>query len=428
MQKYFRNLLKRYISFYISDENSVLELDPIGEPILKETKLHRIGTLKSFHGKRRLQNSRINFLILNGNVHYNRDIQGYFEEIRTMIDDRTRLVIIFYNSLWKPVFMIAKSIGILRMPYEINWITRQDMNNFLCISGFESVKSDRRILVPIYIPIISLFLNRFAAALPVFQILSLVNFSIARPIPHKKKIIESVSIIVPARNEEGNIKNLLKRIPAMGPHDEIIFIEGHSTDATWKEIQSAKTYNEKNKKILAIKQTGTGKGDAVRSGFKLASNEILMILDADLSVSPEDLPKFYRAIQNGYGEFINGSRLVYPMEKKAMRFLNMAGNKFFASAFSFLLGQKIKDTLCGTKVIRRSDYMEIEKNRSYFGNFDPFGDFDLIFGSARIGLKVVEVPIVYRERIYGQTNIQRWRHGWLLLRMVLFAAARIKFI
>jgi glycosyltransferase involved in cell wall biosynthesis len=236
-----------------------------------------------------------------------------------------------------------------------------------------------------------------------------------------------VSVVVPARNERGNIEVLVQRLPLMGPHDELIFVEGHSDDGTWEEIQRvAAAYSARS--IRCLRQSGHGKGDAVRLGFAHARREILMILDADLSVEPEMLPRFYRAIADGVGDFVNGSRLVYPMEQRAMRFANLLGNKFFAAAFSFLLGQPLKDTLCGTKVLRRESYEAIARNRTYFGEFDPFGDFDLLFGASRQALKIVELPVRYRERIYGSTNIRRWAHGWLLLRMTFFAARRLKFI
>jgi glycosyltransferase involved in cell wall biosynthesis len=256
----------------------------------------------------------------------------------------------------------------------------------------------------------------------------MLNVLIARPAERPADWRPSVSIVVPARNEAGNIDNAVRRLPRMGPDDELIFIEGGSSDDTWTRIEEAVARQSPGLRIVAAKQDGKGKGDAVRKGFAMARNEILMILDADLTVPPEDLPKFYAAITRGTGEFINGSRLVYPMEGGAMRFMNLLGNKFFAAAFSFVLGQRFKDTLCGTKVLRRSDYERIAAHRSYFGDFDPFGDFDLIFGAARMGLKIVEVPIRYRDRTYGTTNISRWRHGAILLGMLAFAANRLKFI
>jgi glycosyltransferase involved in cell wall biosynthesis len=182
-----------------------------------------------------------------------------------------------------------------------------------------------------------------------------------------------------------------------------------------------------NKNIVVEKQTGKGKGNAVREAFEKSTGDILMILDADLTTPPEDMPKFYDAICSKRGEFINGCRLVYPMERQAMRFLNLLANKFFGLFFTYLLGQKVKDTLCGTKVVLKSDYNKIKNNRKYFGEFDPFGDFDLLFGAAKLNLKIAEIPVRYKEREYGSTQISRFSHGWLLIKMSLFAAKKIKF-
>jgi glycosyltransferase involved in cell wall biosynthesis len=206
-----------------------------------------------------------------------------------------------------------------------------------------------------------------------------------------------------------------------------VFVEGHSKDDTYAAIARA-MQNDPKRRCQLLRQSGMGKGDAVRLGFAHASGDIVMILDADLTVPPEDLPRFYEALRSNKAELANGVRLVYPMERQAMRPLNLIGNKFFSVAFSWLLGQPIKDTLCGTKALWKADYDKIAASRSYFGDLDPFGDFDLIFGAAKLGLKMLDIPIRYRERTYGTTNIQRWSHGWLLLKMLVLAAARIKFV
>ncbi|NJN80082.1 MAG: glycosyltransferase family 2 protein, partial [Anaerolineales bacterium] len=270
------------------------------------------------------------------------------------------------------------------------------------------------------------FANRYLVKLFPFNILALSNFIIARPMPTPTNN-PSVSVVVAARNEAGNIKNIFERIPKMGSKTELIFVEGHSKDNTYQTLQDEISLHPFTPSLL-FQQPGIGKADAIRLGFEKASGDILMILDADLTVPPEDLPRFYDAIVSGKGEFINGVRLVYPMEKEAMQTLNFIGNKLFSMAFSWMLGQPIKDTLCGTKVMWRKDYEQIAANRSYFGDFDPFGDFDLIFGAAKLNRKIVDLPIRYRERVYGTTNISRWKHGILLFRMVAFAARRIKFV
>jgi glycosyltransferase involved in cell wall biosynthesis len=258
---------------------------------------------------------------------------------------------------------------------------------------------------------------------------ALTNFIVARPKPRpeQRRTQPTVSVIVPARNEEGNVPAIFRRIPEMGAGTEVVFVEGGSADGTWKAAER-EIAARPGKPYQLLKQQGKGKGDAVRLAFSHATGDILMILDADLSVAPEDLPRFLEALRSGKGDFINGVRLVYPMEKRAMRFLNLLGNKFFSMAFSWLLGQEIKDTLCGTKVLWREDYERIAANRSYFGEFDPFGDYDLIFGAARLNLKIVDMPIRYRERTYGEPQISRFRDGALLLRMVAFAARRLKFV
>lgn len=343
----------------------------------------------------------------------------------------TRVIVIYYSSLWKPLTKAATKLGLRSKTPEQNWISHEDMANLFDLADFELVRLDNKILLPVYVPLLSAFLNRYLAPLPFFRWFTMVNIASARPcrtpLPDAAKQL-SVSIVVPARNESGNIEALLARCPMMGSSVELIFIEGNSTDNTWEKICEATKKYRGPLKIVTGRQDGKGKGDAVRKGFSLATNEVLMILDADLTVPPEDLPKFYDAISKNKGEFINGSRLVYPMEKQAMQFFNILGNKFFAMAFSFILGQRFKDTLCGTKVLTRANYAKLAAHRAYFGDFDPFGDFDLIFGAARLGLKIVEIPVRYRERTYGETNIQRWRHGSILLHMLLFAARKIKFI
>jgi glycosyltransferase involved in cell wall biosynthesis len=280
-------------------------------------------------------------------------------------------------------------------------------------------------LFPVGIPLLSGLINRFLARLPVINALTLNHFIVARPLFGPRDEM-SVTILVPCRNEKGNIEQAITRTPVFGRHQEFIFIEGWSKDGTYEEVERViRSYPDKDIKLW--KQPGKGKGDAVHFGFAKATGDVLMILDADLTVPPEDLPKFYEALKADAGEFINGCRLVYPMEDDAMRFLNHVANKFFGLFFSWLLGQRYKDTLCGTKVMMRSQYRELVANRSYFGDFDPFGDFDLIFGANKLNLKMIEVPVRYKSRVYGETQIQRFRHGLLLFKMCGFAMQKIKF-
>ncbi|NPV84436.1 MAG: glycosyltransferase [Anaerolineae bacterium] len=357
------------------------------------------------------------------------DVQTVFERIRPLTLPSTRVLINNYSRLWELPLALTRALDLAAPNLYQNWLTVHDINNLLYLSGFEAIRNWEEVLLPLPIPLLAPLCNRYLVKLFPFRYLALTNFILARPQPQPEphKPAPLVSVIIPARNEAGNIRSIFERVPEMGAGSELIFVEGNSKDDTYETIARTMQAYPKRKAAL-YRQQGVGKGDAVRLGFEKANGEVLMILDADLTVPPEDLPRFYEALVSGKGEMINGVRLVYPMEKEAMRFFNLLGNKFFSIVFSWLLGQAIKDTLCGTKVLYKSDYQAIAANRSYFGDFDPFGDYDLIFGAARLNRKIVDVPIRYRERTYGSTNIQRWSHGWLLLKMVVFAARRLKFI
>ena len=376
-------------------------------------------------------NEKFDLIILSNLIGFVGDVQSVFEQLHKVCHSRTRIIVTYYNHLWEPLLKFAEFIGLKRKTPNQNWLTQTDIKNLLMLSGFDVYRRDTRMIFPAYIPLFSGFMNKILAKLPLIRLLAMNNYSFAKPgsVEQPSEVSEkySVSIVIPARNESGNIESGLLRIPKFGKFQEIIFVEGNSTDDTWEKINEIKNKYGSSYRIKIAKQEGKGKADAVRKGFDIAEGDILMILDADLTVPPEDLPKFYDAIATGKGDFVNGSRLVYQMEKQAMRFLNMLGNKFFSMAFSWLLDQPFKDTLCGTKVILKSDYEKLVTNRKFFGDFDPFGDYDLIFGAYKLNLKIVELPIRYRERTYGSTNISRFKHGLILLRMCFFAARKIKF-
>jgi SAM-dependent methyltransferase len=367
------------------------------------------------------------FVIISDVVGHLLDIQETLARVRPLCRPDTRLIISYYNFLWEPVLKLGEWFGRKMPQNQQNWLSAEDIRNLLDLAGFQVVKTESRLLIPLHIPWIGHFVNRFIAPIPGVRKLCLSEYIVARPLHLKQETAFSVTILIPCRNEKGNIEPAIRRIPSFGTHQEIIFVDGHSTDGTPAEIlRTIKAFPDRDIKMLV--QDGKGKGDAVRKGFAAATGEILMILDADLTMPPEDLPKFYQALSEDRGEFINGCRLVYPMEKQAMRSLNFLGNKFFSLMFTWLLNQRFKDTLCGTKVLFKKDYLKILANRHYFGEFDPFGDFDLIFGAVKQNLKVAEIPIRYRERSYGQTNISRFRHGWLLLKMTVFVYKKIKAI
>jgi ubiquinone/menaquinone biosynthesis C-methylase UbiE len=369
------------------------------------------------------------YIILSDLVNDLWDVQLVFEQMRKLATPQTRVIINTYSRLWELPLSAARRSGLATPSLTENWLTVEDIEGLLNLAEFEPIRHWEEIVWPVRTPFLDRFMNRILARLWPFNIAALTHVIVARPQADQDDHVMQprVSVIVPVRNEAGNIPDIFRRVPKMGGETELVFVEGSSADDTYEAVErNMKAFSQRPCKLL--RQKGIGKGDAVREGFGNASGDILMILDGDLTVPPEDLPRFFEALISGKGEFINGVRLVYPMEKEAMRFLNLVGNKFFSMAFTWLLGQPIKDTLCGTKVLWKRDYERIAGNRAFFGDFDPFGDFDLLFGAAKLNLKIVEMPIRYRERTYGSTNISRWRHGWLLLKMVLFATRRIKFI
>jgi len=376
-------------------------------------------------------NDKFDYVVISQTLDEVYDLQAMFRAVQSACHPRTRLIIVHYSRLWQPAIRLMEWLHVKRRTPARNWLPTDEIVHLLRLSGFETVRAAGMTIAPLPVPLLSEGLNRYVGNLPLVDALSLNNIIVARPVD--PEILEpskpqSVTIVVPARNEAGHIRPLLERLPQLAPRQEVIFVEGGSRDDTWEEIQKVVAAYHGPLEIKSMRQEGRGKGDAVRKGFAAATGDVLMILDADISVPPEELPAFYDAIASGKGEFINGSRMVYLMDRRAMRFLNLLGNKAFGWMFTYLLSQRFRDTLCGTKVLTRRDYERIAENRKYFGDFDPFGDFDLLFGAARLNLKITDVPVHYKARVYGDTNISRFRHGLVLLRMCLFAARKIKFI
>ncbi len=447
--KYYYQCLSNWFGFVIPKEKKVFELGCGDGRLCASTKPAKMGGMdisESLINKAKERypagnwqigdisedlsdSEKYDYIIGSDLISYIDDIQSALEQIEGLCHERTRLVITKLNPFWNIPMRIAALFKLAQPRMYANWLGQKQVVQLLDLAGFDVVRTGKFCLIPVWIPLISNMINRYVAHLPFIKRFCAVEFFIARKKPVYGDIITapSVSVIIPARNESGNIFSALERMPKFQGELEVIFVEGNSTDDTWDKIQEACS-RPWPFAVKFVQQEGKGKGDAVRKGFGIATGDLLMILDADLTVPPEVLPRFYKVLANRTADYVQGTRLVYPMDKKAMRPLNWLGNKFFAYVLSFLLGQHFSDTLCGTKCMWKKDYLELANNRSYFGDFDPFGDFDLIFGSAKLNLKMLDIPIRYRERIYGDTNINRFRDGTLLVKMCLFAAKKLYFI
>jgi Glycosyl transferase family 2/Methyltransferase domain len=442
---FYRKLLVHRYNLLISPDASVIEIGcGMGELLNGLHAMRKIGIDLSpeqiARGKERfphldlrtgsgetgvIPEGPFDVIILSDVLNYAADVEVLLRRLHLSSHQGTRLLINVYNTLWRPLLGSARRLGLAAEQPVSNWLSRQDVINLCWLADWEVFKSFGAILIPLPLGWLSTFVNRCIA--PFFGWLCLSTFLIARRSGQPRREPDIVSVVIPARNEAGSIAQAIERVPRLARETELIFIEGHSKDNTWNAI-TALPDTFAHGRIVKLRQSGKGKGNAVIEGFRAATGDILMILDADLTMPPEDLPKFIEVLASGKGEFANGVRLVYPMDERAMKFANLCANKAFSMVFSWLLGQPVKDTLCGTKVLWREDYERLDHGRAYFGDFDPFGDFDLLFGADKQNLKIVDIPIRYKERFYGDTNIQRWKHGVILLRMVLFAARRLKFV
>ncbi len=448
---YYWKDIEKYCNYFSHKDISVLEIGSGGGDLIGRIKGKRkvgidfspamIEVAKKKYPETEFQlmdaldislNEKFDLILISNLIGHVEDVQKLFEQLPKVMHRNSKVIITYYNYVWEPLLKLSEIFGLKTKTPTQNWLTLKDINNLLYLAGLEVYRNSKRMIFPVYIPLLSFLVNRYLGNFFLFRWMSINIFTFAKFASESKVFQEennfSVSVIVPARNESGNIEAAILRTPIMGKHTQFIFVEGNSTDDTWEKIQEIQKKYSTTHDIKIAKQPGKGKADAVRLGYDIADGDILMILDADLTMPPEDLPKFYNAIASGKGDFINGTRLVYPMEKEAMRFLNLLGNHFFSMVFSWLLEQRIKDTLCGTKVLFKKDYDKLVVNREYFGDFDPFGDFDLLFGAHKLNLRIVEVPIRYRDRTYGETNISRFRHGLILLGMSFFALRKIKFI
>ncbi|HEX9129668.1 MAG TPA: glycosyltransferase [Gemmatimonadaceae bacterium] len=372
------------------------------------------------------ESDRRTAVLLFGTLNHDYDIEGLLTRLHSRLSRTSRVVIVTFNPYLQWLYRLALWLGLKRGTMPTTFITLNDLRNICRLSGFEIVRIRTVVYSPWRFLGLGSLINFVMPVVPLLRQVALTTIIVIRPVGKLSARRESVSVVIPARNERGNIAAAVSRMPDMDCDVELIFVEGHSTDGTWEEIQRVCAEYAGAMRMQAFQQTGRGKADAVRLGFSRATGDVLTILDADLTMPPELLTRFVDAYRTAKADFINGNRVTYPMEGEAMRFLNRLGNVFFAKALTWMLGVRLGDCLCGTKLVARHDYARMERWRADFGDIDPFGDFELLFPAAVLGIGIIDVPIRYRARTYGSTNINRFRHGLMLLRMTVRAFVGIK--
>lgn len=448
---FFHSEILRYCRFFIPDQSRVLELGcgtgdllaglnpSYGVGVDVSPQMTAVASQKYPHLKfvtndveKFESQEKFDYVLISGTLGSLHNIQGFLKKISSMMTNETRIVISYYNELWGPILRVGERMG-WKMPEIIaNWLSVEDIANFLELSGYQVVRRDYLMLCPIRIPFVTSFINKIIGNLPILRRLSLTHLLVARPnrpFPNPEEL--TASIVLTCRDEEDNIQGLVEGIPQLGKHTEIIFVEGHSKDRTVEKIQEMiKKYPEKDIKLF--KQKGIGQGDAFRLGFDMAKGDLLCWMEADLTIDPKEIALFWETYVSGKGEYINGTRFIYQMEKNSMPFFNFIGNRFFGNIFTIILEQRFTDTLCGFKAVSRKNYQKIKKDFDYFGDFDPFGDFQLIFGAIKHGLKVAEIPVHYSPRRYGESKaygksfLSFIKHALILFRMSWFAFIKIK--
>jgi Glycosyl transferase family 2 len=421
---------KRYVYSVIAAEVSAMTryYDRVVQPSRQRGDsgwlLERIDAPEKSEGDfdARGERDRRTAVLLNGTLNYELDIRGLLQRMKARLSRTSRIVAVMYNPYFALLYRAARRLGLKAGDDPTTFVTYLDLRNIAHLAGFEIVRVRTAVYCPFRLLGLGDIINNVLPLVPLIRQLAFVHVVVLRPVIADGER-PSISIVVPARNEAGNIPAIIERMPDLDTRTEVLFIEGHSTDGTWDAIQAVAARHDN---VRALRQTGKGKNDAVRLGIERATGDVVAILDADLSMPPEHLPDFFDAYCAGLADFVNGTRLVYPMEGEAMRFLNKLGNVFFAKALRYVLDIPITDSLCGTKLAARHDLARIRRWRDDFGDFDPFGDFELLFPAAVLGLGTIDLPIRYRARTYGSTNINRFRDGWTLLRMTAIALTRIR--
>ena len=346
------------------------------------------------------------YIVMTNMLDYVHDIWDVMGSLKPAVHEHTLLIITTNNPLWAPLLRLASNLK-LRFPESPrNFITNRDICSVLHLQGFDIVEEGLTLPVPKRIPVLGDLINAIVPEVPVLRFVSSLQYIAARPRIPRPPL--SCSVVIPCHNEADNIQECLRRVPNIGTRTEIVVVDDGSTDDTCQRVKEVMAADSRVR--LIVLEKNQGKASAVRAGFEAAEGDVLMILDADMAVTPEELPKFLTPLQDGTADLVNGTRLIYPMHGKAMKVANFLGNKGFCFLASKVIRQRVSDTLCGTKAFLKRDFV-----RMPISGTEHWGDFDLLFGAARLKLRILEIPVHYTERRAGKSKMRAMIEGWSFL-------------
>ncbi len=321
-----------------------------------------------------------------------------------IVGDNTKIILLSKNMVWMILIKILK-LFFSFSPKKNNFLPSSYLDNLYSSCNLELIRQEKIIALPINIPFLTKIINRIFR-LPLLNFFCMSNIAIL-----KKKIKNSsnhkdlkISFIIPCKNEQDNIKVFEQKINENTEPDEYLFGDDNSSDKTSDEIDKL-IEKLSDKKIIKYNGPGICKSENVYKGIDLSSGDIIVIYDADHTVSFEDIKFSVSIMKKTNVDFINCTRMIYPQKDGAMKFANFIGNTIFASLFSLLFKKKITDTLCGTKIFYKKDWEKIKENTSQWGMKDLWGDFDLLIGAYKNNLKITEVPVTYYERRENETKM-----------------------
>jgi len=421
--KTFYHRHKVEIEKYLENKNSlhILNVDSINKIINAENDKLFLDLNDPKNVPTLDKNKKYDRILLTDVLENHDDVFTLLSIITDCLSDDGKLIISSINSKYSLIFKFFEYLKIKDSNKNNSYIHLKKIQNITNGLGLEYQKYYTKQLFPFKLFFIGGLINKVLEVL-FFQFnLGIKTYMIFRPLNREGKKL-SKSIIIPAKNEEGNLKELVSRIPKFD-NTEIIFSYGQSQDRTL-EVMNEISNMYSNFLFKVVIQSQTGKANAVWEALEVVENEVIAILDADISVEPETLADFFQIIEKNSADFVNGTRLVYEMDKKSMRFLNKLGNRFFQFFISKIINEPLTDSLCGTKVFKKSNLDDLYRWQKIFNVKDPFGDFDMIFSAAYSGQKIVELPISYKERRYGTTQISRFKDGYKLL-VYLLSSFRI---